>query len=255
MVEDFRRKKQNNEKISMLTAYDCQIASILEQTGIDAILVGDSMGMVIQGHNSTREVTIEQVCYHTQAVVRGARNTFIIGDMPYHSFDTPELALKNAQKLVECGAHAVKLEGNPPGVIDALVAARIPVMGHLGLLPQTAESYKVQGKSQEEADAIKSQALAMDQAGIFALVLECIPESLAKEVTDSISAATIGIGAGKYCDGQVLVINDLLGLDNRKYARFVKTYADLHSVINQAVEQYIQDVKTLVYPDLNHTYH
>ena len=254
MVEQFKSKK-GKEKITMLTAYDFQTAGILKDTELDALLIGDSLGMVFQGLPGTKGVRIDDMCYHTKAVVKGCPDRFIISDLPFGSYDTARDAVINSRKLLDSGAHAVKLEGNPGGIVNALAAEGIQVMGHLGLLPQTAESYKVQGKKQEEADRIFKEAIELEKAGVFGIVLECIPEQLAGKITLGISIPTIGIGAGKYCDGQILVINDMLGMGNHKYAKFVKQYAGLYDVIRQAVNQYISDVKSSSYPEDSHTYH
>ena len=253
-VESIRRRK-GKEKIVMLTAYDYQTAKILDAVGIDVILVGDSLGMVFQGCKDTKSVTMEAMIYHTRAVARGARNTPVIGDMPIHSYDTVEDALENARLFIEAGADGVKIEGNKPEIIKALIAEGIPVMGHVGLLPQTAEAYKVRGKTAEEAEKIFRDALEVDRCGVFSIVLECIPESLAKRITENVKAPTIGIGAGKYCDGQVLVINDMLGFDDSFAPKYLKKYADLNKIIKNAVKRFMEEVRSGVYPDEEHTYH
>ena len=253
-VESIRRRK-GKEKIVMLTAYDYQTAKILDAVGIDVILVGDSLGMVFQGCKDTKSVTMEAMIYHTRAVARGARNTPVIGDMPIHSYDTVEDALENARLFIEAGADGVKIEGNKPEIIKALIAEGIPVMGHVGLLPQTAEAYKVRGKTAEEAEKIFRDALEVDGCGVFSIVLECIPESLAKRITENVKAPTIGIGAGKYCDGQVLVINDMLGFDDSFAPKYLKKYADLNKIIKNAVKRFMEEVRSGVYPDEEHTYH
>ncbi|RLI27434.1 3-methyl-2-oxobutanoate hydroxymethyltransferase [Candidatus Bathyarchaeota archaeon] len=239
----------------MLTAYDYQTAKILDAVGVDVILVGDSLGMVFQGCKDTKSVTMEAMIYHTRAVARGARNTPVIGDMPIHSYDTVEDALENAKLFIEAGADGVKIEGNKPEIIKALIAEGIPVMGHVGLLPQTAEAYKVRGKTAEEAEKIFRDALEVDGCGVFSIVLECIPESLAKRITENVKAPTIGIGAGKYCDGQVLVINDMLGFDDSFAPKYLKKYADLNKIIKNAVKRFMEEVRSGVYPDEEHTYH
>ena len=253
-VENIRRRK-GKEKIVMLTAYDYQTAKILDAVGVDVILVGDSLGMVFQGCKDTKSVTMEAMIYHTRAVARGARNTPVIGDMPIHSYDTVEDALENARLFIEAGADGVKIEGNKPGIIKALIAEGIPVMGHVGRLPQTAEAYKVRGKTAEEAEKIFRDALEVDGCGVFSIVLECIPESLAKRITENVKAPTIGIGAGKYCDGQVLVINDMLGFDDSFAPKYLKKYADLNKIIKNAVKRFMEEVRSGVYPDEEHTYH
>ncbi len=253
-LEEFRNRK-GKEEIIMLTAYDYQIARILDEEQIDIILVGDSLGMVVQGYTDTKSVTMEDMLYHTRAVARGAKNTPIIGDMPLNSDNTVEDALRNAKVFLDAGAHGVKIEGNKTDVVEALISNGIPVMGHVGLLPQTASAYKVRGKAPEEALRIHQDAVELDKVGVFSMVLESMPESLAKRITGAVGALTIGIGAGKHCDGQVLVINDMLGLDPTFSPKYVKRYANLNQVIKQAVEDFRQDVRAGKYPDDEHTYH
>jgi 3-methyl-2-oxobutanoate hydroxymethyltransferase len=253
-LDEFRNRK-GKEKIVMLTAYEYQIAKILDEEQIDMILVGDSLGMVVQGFMDTKNVTMEDMLYHTRAVARGAKNTPIIGDMPLNSDNTVDDALKNAKAFLEAGAHGVKIEGNKTDVIKALMSNGIPVMGHIGLLPQTASAYKVRGKAPEEAQRILQDAVELDKLGVFSMVLESIPEGLAKRITEAVSAPTIGIGAGKHCDGQVLVINDMLGLDPTFSPKYVKRYANLNQIVKRAVEDFRQDVKAGEYPDDEHTYH
>lgn len=249
------RQKKGKEKIIMLTAYDYQMAKILDEVGIDLILVGDSLGMVVQGYNNTKSVTMADMIYHTKAVARGAKKTPIIGDMPINTYNTPEEALINAKKFIEAGAHGVKIEGNKPEVIKALLDSGIPVQGHVGMLPQMADVYHVKGKKPEEAEQILNDAVELDKLGVFSIVVECVPESLAKRITESVSTPTIGIGAGKYCDGQVLVINDMLGMDLSFKPKFVKRYAELHNIIRSAIVKFIEEVSAGVYPDEEHTYH
>ena len=253
-LDEFRNRK-GKEKIIMLTAYDYQIARILDEEQIDIILVGDSLGMVVQGYTDTKSVTMEHMLYHTRAVARAAKKTPIIGDMPLNSDNTVEDALRNAEGFLDAGAHGVKVEGNKTNVIKALISNEIPVMGHIGLLPQTAPVYRVRGKVPEEAQRIHQDAVALDKLGVFTMVLESIPESLAKRITAAVGAPTIGIGAGKYCDGQVLVINDMLGFDPSFKPKYLKRYADVNLIIKQAVENFKQEVKNGRYPDAEHTYH
>jgi len=229
------RLKKGQEKIIMLTAYDYQMAKILDEAGIDLLLVGDSLGMVFQGHLDTKSVTMEHMLYHTRAVAKGAKGTPIIGDMPIYSDKTVEKALENARRFVEAGAHGVKIEGNKSEVVEGLVEAGIPVMGHVGLLPQTAEGYRVKG--------------------VFSIVLECMPENLSKRITQAVRAPTIGIGAGKHCDGQVLVINDMLGFNPGFAPKYLKKYVDLHKIIAEGVAKFKVDVSKDIYPDRKHTYH
>jgi len=249
------RKRKGKEEIIMLTAYDFQIAKILDEEEIDIILVGDSLGMVVQGYADTKRVTMEDMLYHTRAVARGAKKTPIIGDMPINSDNTVEDALRNAKSFLDAGAHGVKIEGNKTEVVKALISNGIPVMGHIGLLPQTAPAYRVRGKTPDEAQKILQDATELDRLGVFTMVLESIPEGLAKQVTDAVGAPTIGIGAGRHCDGQVLVINDMLGLDPTFSPKYVKRYANLNQIIKQAVENFRQDVRDGRYPDEEHTYH
>jgi 3-methyl-2-oxobutanoate hydroxymethyltransferase len=253
-LDEFRNRK-GKEKIIMLTAYDSQIAKILDEVEIDMILVGDSLGMVVQGYTDTKSVTMEDMLYHTRAVTRGAKDTPIIGDMPINSDNTAENALKNAKRFLDSGAHGIKIEGNKKEIVKTLIGNGIPVMGHIGLLPQTAPIYRVRGKDTEEARKILQDAQELDKMGVFSMVLESIPESLAAEVTETVRAPTIGIGAGRYCDGQVLVINDMLGLDPSFSPKYVKRYAELNQVIKHAVENFREDVRTGRYPDREHTYH
>lgn len=249
------RQKKGKEKIIMLTAYDYQTAKILDEMRIDTILVGDSLGMVFQGHSDTKSVTMEDMVYHTRAVARGAKNTPIIGDMPINSYNTVETALENAQRFLNAGAAGVKIEGSQPQIVKALITAQIPVMGHVGMLPQTAESYKVKGKTPDEADKIVQDASELDSCSVFSIVLECIPESLARKITELVKAPTIGIGAGRFCDGQVLVINDMLGMSDGFSPKFVKPYANLNALVRDAVSRFREEVFTGRYPDKEHTYH
>jgi 3-methyl-2-oxobutanoate hydroxymethyltransferase len=254
-IEEIRKLK-GKRKITMLTAYDYQIARILEEAQIDMILVGDSLGMVFQGHSDTKQVTMEAMIYHTQAVARGAKNTLIVADMPIHSYDTPAQAFSNAKQLLQAGAHAIKIEGNQPAILAKLREHDIPVMGHVGLLPQFTERHRVQGKTPQQADKIWRDALALDEFEVFAMVLECIPEWLARKITYDVKAPTIGIGAGGHCDGQVLVITELLGLIGQEHQpKFVKHYAQLTDVIREAVKGYIDEVIKGKYPEKKHTYH
>jgi len=253
-LDEFRDRK-GKEKIIMLTAYDHQIAKILDEEGIDIILVGDSLGMVVQGYTNTKNVTMEDMLYHTRAVARGAKKTPTIGDMPINSDNTVEDALRNARRFLKAGAQGVKIEGNKTEIVEGLISNRIPVMGHVGLLPQTAPAYRVRGKAPEEAQRILQDAIELDKLGVFTMVLESIPAGLAKKVTEAVATPTIGIGAGRHCDGQVLVINDMLGLDPTFSPKYVKRYANLNQIIKQAVEDFRQDVRAGDYPDEEHTYH
>lgn len=253
--------KRTGQKISMVTAYDFPSAMLVERAGIDMILVGDSVGMTVLGMEDTVPVTLDQMVHHTRAVTRGVRHTMVVADMPFMSFNiSVEETIRNAGRLIkEARASAVKLEGGAPVVetVAALVQAGIPVMGHLGLTPQTAEQlggYKVQGRTEEAAVRILEDARALEKAGIFALVLECVPAGLAQEITGELSIPTIGIGAGPACDGQVLVFHDLLGLFERFVPKFVKQYANLGEEIVNALRQYKDDVKTGRFPQEKHTF-
>ena len=249
---DYLRKKR---KIVMLTAYDYQMARILDEAGIDLILVGDSLGMVVLGHEDTKSVTMGDMLHHTRAVARGAKNTPVIGDMPVNSCNTAEEAVKNAKRFLEAGAHGVKIEGNRPEIVKALLNEGIPVMGHVGLLPQIAERYRLKGKEQDEAEKIFRDAVELDKMGVFTMVLECIPEGLARRITETMKAPTIGIGAGKYCDGQVLVVNDMLGFDRTFSPKYLKRYARLDEEVEKAVATFKREVLEEKYPDEAHTYH
>lgn len=247
--------KKNREKIVMLTAYDYQIAKILDEAKIDLILVGDSLGMVVQGCRDTKKVTMDAMIYHTVAVAKGAEKTPIIGDMPIDSYSTTEACLRNAERFLASGANGVKIEGCRPTIVRSLVRAGFPVMGHVGMLPQTAEVYRVKGKTPQEAEKILHDSIELDSLGVFSIVLECIPESLAKRITEQVKAPTIGIGAGRYCDGQVLVINDMLGLDTTFSPKFLKRYADLNIIVKNAISDFKEEVLKGKYPDKEHTYH
>ncbi len=236
-----------NRKIVMLTAYDYPTAKIVDEAGVDYILVGDSLGMTVLGYKDTKSVTIEDMIHHVKAVARGVKKSLIVGDMPINTYNTAKEAIRNARLLLGAGAHAVKIEGNKPDIIKALKKEGIDVMGHLGLLPQTASTYKVQGREATEAEKICHDAQEVDKSGVFALVLECIPSSLARKITLSITKPTIGIGAGIDCSGQVLVLHDILGLSDFQ-AKFVKQYADVRNVIKQAVEGFREEVIAQKFP-------
>jgi len=246
---------KGKRKLVMLTAYDSQVARIVDEAGVDIILVGDSVGTTLLGYSDTKLVTMEDMLHHTRAVVRGVRNALIVSDMPINSYNTPDEAVENAHLFLDSGAHAVKIEGNMPPIVSALIGKQIPVMGHVGLLPQTAERPHVVGKEEAKAQSILKDALELDRSGVFSIVLESIPERLAKEITDKVEAPTIGIGAGRFCDGQVLVITDMLGMDERFKPKFVKRYANLNKIIHEAVTKFKDEVLAGVYPDDEHTYH
>jgi 3-methyl-2-oxobutanoate hydroxymethyltransferase len=253
--EEKIKQKKGREKIIMLTAYDFQTAKILDEVGVDLILVGDSSGMVIQGCSDTRSVTMADMIYHVKAVARGAKSTPIIGDMPINTCNMVQDCLRNAEQFLKAGACGVKIEGRKTEAIEALIKKAIPVMGHVGMLPQTAEAYHVKGKKPEEAQQILQDAQELDRLGVFSIVLECIPENLAKTITETVKVPTIGIGAGKHCDGQVLVTNDMLGYDENFKPKYVKTYANLNKTIKDAVTKFKEEVAEGKYPDEEHTYH
>jgi 3-methyl-2-oxobutanoate hydroxymethyltransferase len=256
-------KKERNEKIVAITAYDFPVAKIVDASGIDLILVGDSLGMVVLGYENTIPVSMEEMIHHTKPVVRAAKRALVVGDMPYFSFHlSDEESVYNASLfLKEAGAHAVKIEGASKKrlkLIEALIEAEIPVMGHVGLTPQSIHhfgQFKVKGKDVDEAGKIIQDALNLENAGVFSVVLECIPMELARLVTEKLTVPTIGIGAGPYCDGQILVFHDLVGYSNGYLPKFVKKYADIHELINRAVQEYMDDVKKGKFPDDDHSYH
>jgi len=260
-VNSFMEAKEKGDKITMLTAYDYSMAKIVDEAGIDCILIGDSLGMVIQGYDSTLEVTMEDMIYHSRAVRRGSKNAFIVGDLPFMSYHiNTEDAIRSAGRLVQEGkVHGVKIEGGLEVVdkVRAIIGAQIPVMGHIGLTPQSVNifgGFKVQGNEVERAKKVVADAIALEKAGVFAIVLEAIPGKLAKIISEKISIPTIGIGAGKYCDGQVLVINDLLGMYSEFTPKFSKKYANLKEEITNAVGQYIEEVKHVSFPEDKHTF-
>lgn len=257
----FKDSKKNGEKLTMLTAYDYTTAKLLDESGIDSILVGDSLGMVVLGYDDTLSVTMEDMIHHSAAVARGAKNALIVTDMPFMSYQTSVYdAVVNAGRLVKEGkAQAVKLEGGIEFCehIKAIVNASIPVCAHLGLTPQSINAFggfKVQGKGKEAAQKLLDEARAVEQAGAFAVVLECVPAKLAKKISESISIPTIGIGAGAGCDGQVLVYQDMLAMYPDFKPKFVKQYAHLGSVMKEAFKQYIAEVKSGAFPSEEHTF-
>lgn len=253
--------KVEGEKITVLTAYDYPFARLMDQAGIDVILVGDSVGTVVSGYDTTLPVTMDEMIYHTRAVVRGASGALVVADMPFLSYQI-ELseARRNAGRLIkEGGAQAVKLEGGEPvaETIRAIVDMDIPVVGHIGLTPQSVHrmgGYRVQGKQEEQARRLLQDARAVEAAGAFALVLEGIPAALAREITASVTIPTIGIGAGIHCDGQVLVIHDILGLCEKYSPKFVKKFADVSGTIRQGIEDYIREVKEGTFPGDEHSF-
>ncbi|HEY8530382.1 MAG TPA: 3-methyl-2-oxobutanoate hydroxymethyltransferase [Paenibacillaceae bacterium] len=257
-----RAMKREGRPIVMLTAYDYPSARLAEEAGVDILLVGDSLGNVVLGYDTTIPVTLEDMIHHTRAVVRGAPGTFIVADMPFATYRLgPEGTLRNAARLMqEGGAHAVKMEGGADlcEEIVRLTAAGIPVLGHLGLTPQSVHQiggYRVQGKTREEAEKLIADAKALEQAGVFAIVLELVTEEVAREVTRSVEVPTIGIGSGRGCDGQVLVFHDMLGYGSGiREKRFVKTYADIGSAIREAIGRYAEDVRSRAFPEERHAF-
>jgi len=248
------KSMKGNGKIAMLTAYDYSAAKYMDGEGIDIILVGDSLGMVVLGYENTLSVTMEDMLRHTGAVARGAKNALIVGDMPANSYNNKETALFNAGAFIKSGADTVKIE-NKPEIAKFLVDNKIEVMGHIGLTPQTCTDFKVQGKDEETADKLIKLAKEVEEAGCYSLVLECVPMQLAKKITESISIPTIGIGAGPYCDGQVLVVNDMLGIYDRFSPKFLKKYAELGNEMKNAFKNYIKDVKKGKFPKDGHSFH
>lgn len=260
-VSQILEKKKRGEKITMLTAYDYPLAALIDQCGIDMILVGDSLANVVLGLESTREVGMAEMLHHTRAVNRAVRNAMLVGDMPFEAYqEHPETAVKNAQRFIEeAGCGAVKLEwfDDCLNVAGQIIRAGIPVMGHVGLTPQTADrlgGFKVQGKDADAARRIMDQARALEEKGCFSIVLECIPDKIAAEITKVLKIPTIGIGAGVACDGQVLVTHDMLGLFARFHPKFAKQYVDVNNVIKQGVEQFRREVAGGQFPDDAHSF-
>lgn len=259
-VRSLAARKRKAQPFSMLTAYDFTFARLFDEAGVDVLLVGDSLGNVVQGHDTTLPVTLDEVVYHTRMVARGVRRAMVVGDMPFGSFQVgPEDAVRSAIKLVkDGGAHAVKLEGglDVADSIRRIVAAQIPVMAHVGLTPQSVNQmggYRVQGRGDDGRHQVIEDALAVEAAGAFSVVLEGIPEDLGREITQRLSIPTIGIGAGVHCDAQVLVMHDLLGL-NDWTPSFVKQYANLGAITSQAARAYVDEVVNRKFPDEAHSY-
>lgn len=254
-VSTFQKKKQNNEKITMLTAYDCSTAKYFDEAGVDSILVGDSLGMVVLGYDSTTSVTMNEMKIFTSAVCRGAKRCLVVADMPFMSYHASvDEAVKNAGELIRCGASAVKLEGATSHILDVVqrcVESGIPVVGHLGFTPQYLNvlgGYKIQGKTAEKTRFILEQALRLQDAGAFGIVLEMVPEESAKLITDKLTIPTIGIGAGRYTDGQVLVADDILGKYSEFKPKFARRYANIGEIMYNAASSYINDVTSLSFP-------
>ncbi len=261
LISDLQQKKKNKHPITMLTAYDYPSATLVDEAGVDIILVGDSVAMTVLGHPDTVSITVDEMVHHCKAVARGAKRAFLIGDMPFLSYqiDAKE-AIRNAGRFIkEARMDAVKLEGGREVMesVRAIIDAGIPVMGHLGLTPQTATKlggYKVQGKTEKSAKRMLEDAVSLGQAGCFALVLEAVPSKLAEAITAEINIPTIGIGAGPACDGQVLVFHDILGLFDQFTPRFVKQYANLREPILNAIRTYCQEVESGVFPADSHSF-
>jgi 3-methyl-2-oxobutanoate hydroxymethyltransferase len=260
-VQTLLAMKRTGRKIVMLTAYDYQTALLEDRAGVDMILVGDSVGMVVLGYENTIPVTLEEIIHHLKPVARARTRAFLVGDLPFMSYQAgPADAVRNAGRLLkEGGAEAVKLEGGRrmESVIKGIVDADIPVMGHLGLTPQSLHQfggYRVQGKDDASAEKLIEEARFLEQAGCFSMVLEGIPWQLGQKISESVDVPTVGIGAGPHCDGQVLVVNDLLGMNDEFLPRFVKRYADFSKEMSRAFDEYVTDVRKGKFPDLDHSY-
>lgn len=258
-ISKLQEMRQGGEKIAVLTAYDASFAALMDQAGVDVILIGDSLGNIVQGESSTLPVTVEHMVYHTSCVAKGQASAFLIADMPFGSYSTPEQAMLNAAQLMRAGAHMVKLEGGAwlAETVKFLVERSIPVCAHLGLLPQSVHTlggFKVQGKSTESAQTLINDAKALQEAGAQLLVLEAIPSELGKKVTDAIQIPSIGIGAGPDCSGQVLVMHDMLGAFPGRSPKFVKNFLTGQSSIEAAFKCYVQEVKTGKFPGPEHCF-
>ena len=254
-IHTLRQMKERGEKIAMLTAYDATFARLLDESGADVLLVGDSLGMVVQGHDTTLPVTLDEIIYHTRAVVRGASRAHVVGDMPFGSYQASlDQGVANAARLMkEGGCHSIKLEGGAvhAELVRRLVAAGIPVMGHIGLTPQSFHQlggFKVQGRETGGREKLIADARALEEAGVYSIVLEAIPADIAREITESVSVPTIGIGGGAGCDGQVLVCYDMLGMDETFKPRFVRRFAQLGQTIKEAVASYVGEVRAGTFP-------
>lgn len=256
-----RARKHTGDPLVMVTAYDAPSARVVDDAGVDMILVGDSLAMVVLGYEDTLQVTIDDMAHHVAAVARTRPNALIVGDLPWMSYHVSrDETVRNAAALVRAGADCVKLEGGRKrvGMVEAILDAEIPVMGHVGLTPQSVHAtggFRVQGKDLETARAIVDDAIALADAGAFAVVLECVPDAVARLVTDSIPVPTIGIGAGRHCDGQVLVYHDLLGIEDRRLPKFVRQYAHLKGAATDAVRAFCVDVRDGSFPSSAETYH
>ncbi|MBF0494572.1 MAG: 3-methyl-2-oxobutanoate hydroxymethyltransferase [Candidatus Omnitrophica bacterium] len=260
-VHDFARKKKSGEKITMLTAYDCRTAQLVDDCGIDSIMVGDSLAMTVFGRDTTVSVTMEEVLHHVRAVKNGIKFAFLIADMPFLSYQTSdETAITNAGRFIKEGCDAVKLEGGTELMcrrIKAISDAGILVVGHLGLTPQSVSKmggYKVQGVDASSAGVLMEEAKNLEKAGCFALILECLPKELSQKITKKVNIPTIGIGAGYHCDGQVLVVSDIIGYTTGHRPKFVKQYADVSAVISEAVKKFKSETESGIFPDDEHSY-
>lgn len=259
-IQDFAAKKQSGQKISMVTCYDYTFAKILADTEVDCLLVGDSLSMVMHGHTSTLGATVQMMALHTAAVARGASHKFIVGDLPFLSYRKDLTSNMNAiGEIMQAGANAVKLEGAKGNLelVRHVVDSGVPVMGHLGLTPQSVNQlggFKVQGRGQKEHDEIYEDALALEKAGCFSLVLECVPAVLAQEISKSLKIPTIGIGAGVNCDGQVLVLQDMLGMNKEFKPKFLRTYFNGYEVLKEALNHYHRDVMGKEFPSEKESY-
>lgn len=258
-LKTLRDKKKRREKITVLTAYDYPFAKILDEAGTDMILVGDSLGMVVLGHDTTLPVTMQDMIHHTSAAARAVKKSFLVADMPYRSYVSPALAVKNAKLLKKAGAQAVKMEGGQMirKQIQAVLNAGIPVMGHLGMTPQSVKEiggYKVQGRDVKQARKILEDALLLESLGVFSIVLECVPAELGAKITDALKCPTIGIGAGSATDGQVLVLHDMLGFESGVSPRFVRKYGTIAEETREAVREYLEDVASGKFPSKEESY-
>jgi 3-methyl-2-oxobutanoate hydroxymethyltransferase len=260
-VPELRARKRAGPKIAMLTAYDATMARLLDRGGADVLLVGDSLGMVVQGHGNTLPVTLDEICYHGRAVARGAERAHVVGDMPFMSFQlSVERALESAGRMMkEGGFEAVKLEGGERYAphVRAMVEAGIPVMGHLGLLPQSVHAmggFRVQGRDEGSAESLVRDARALEAAGVYAIVLEGIPSEVARRITEAVGVPTIGIGAGPHCDGQVLVCYDFLGMYSDVRPKFVKRFAELGDAVVEATRGYVAEVRSAAFPSAEHSF-
>lgn len=258
-LSTLQKKKSEQEKITALTAYDASFAKLFDEQGIDLLLIGDSMGMVLQGHRDTLPVTIEHIAYHTECVSRGCERSFVVADMPFMSYATPEQTYTNAAKLMACGASMVKLEGGEwlGDTIRGLKQRGIPVCGHIGLTPQSVHvfgGFKIQGKTEQAAAQLISSAQALEEAGAQMLVLECVPSKVGKRVAESVEMPVIGIGAGAQTDGQILVMHDMLGVSANYMPRFSKNYLALTGDLRASVKQFIAEVKNGTFPSSEHSF-